>query len=392
MIKELVFLLINLFPNLNKVFVLSPICNTEAFLALLRAGLWERDIKFSEYKGVDYNELYSLAKEQAVLGLIAAGLGHVCDVKVSRDIALTFIGNALQLEQRNTSMNRFVAELIDQLRKFGVYTLLVKGQGVAQCYERPLWRSAGDIDLLLSAENYSKAKSFFDKVADYSKEGSVKEQDSLHLEYGVRGWTVELHGTLHTNLSKRIDVGLDSIQEEIFKNRDVRTWENNKVVVFLPDPNSDVVFVFCHILQHFFQGGIGLRQVCDWCRLIWTYRDAIEKDLLLNRLKEMGLVSEWKVFSAVAVEILHMPMDSMPLYEKGYNNKAKRVFSYILEVGNFGHNKDRGYTNQYHGVVRKIITFGHQAKDSLKLSCIFPIDAPRFLIRYLFEGSKQFVR
>lgn len=48
--------------------------------------------------------------------------------------------------QRNKTMNALVAELIKKLRNKDVYTLLVKGQVVAQCYERPLWRCAGDID------------------------------------------------------------------------------------------------------------------------------------------------------------------------------------------------------------------------------------------------------
>lgn len=56
-------------------------------------------------------------------------------------------------------MNRFIAELIDRFRKEDVFCLLVKGQSVAQCYEKPLWRCVGDIALFLSDENYKKAKS-----------------------------------------------------------------------------------------------------------------------------------------------------------------------------------------------------------------------------------------
>jgi len=46
-----------------------------------------------------------------------------------------------------------------RLRAAGVETLLVKGQGIAQCYERPLWRASGDIDLLVDADKYESAKS-----------------------------------------------------------------------------------------------------------------------------------------------------------------------------------------------------------------------------------------
>lgn len=43
----------------------------------------------------------------------------------------------------------------------------------------------------------------------------------------------------------------------------------------MPRAEEDVVYVFAHILQHFFKGGIGLRQICDWCRLLYTYRDSL---------------------------------------------------------------------------------------------------------------------
>ena len=135
--------------------------NYNAFLALARAGLWETDLKLSPYEKVDFNEIYKLAEEQSVLGLVTAGLEHIVDVKVPQEILLTYIGNVLQMEIRNKEMNKFLAVIVERLRKTGVYTVLVKGQGIAQCYERPLWRTAGDIDLLLDDSNFWRAKFFF---------------------------------------------------------------------------------------------------------------------------------------------------------------------------------------------------------------------------------------
>ena len=59
----------------------------------------------------------------------------------------------LQIEKQNSAMNSFIGVLVEKMRKEGIYTLLIKGQGVAQCYEKPLWRSCGDIDLYLSEDN-----------------------------------------------------------------------------------------------------------------------------------------------------------------------------------------------------------------------------------------------
>ena len=110
-----------------------------------------------EYGSADFFQILQQAQEQSVVGLIAAGLEKVTYVKVPQSMALTMAGEVLQLEQRNRAMNVFVEYLIGKLLNEDVYALLVKGQGIAQCYEKPLWRACGDVDLLLSDQNYQKA-------------------------------------------------------------------------------------------------------------------------------------------------------------------------------------------------------------------------------------------
>ena len=105
--------------------------------------------------------------------------------------------------------------------------------------------------------------------------------------------------------------------------------------------NEDAFFVFSHILQHFYKEGIGLRQICDWCRLLWTYRDSLNHGLLESRIKKAGVMTEWKSFAALAVDYLGMPVEAIPLYsdDKKWSRKADKVMDFILETGNFGHNQ-----------------------------------------------------
>ena len=119
---------------------------TNAFFILVQAGLWERDVCLSQFGEVDYNDVLRLAEEQSVVGLVAAGLEHVADIKLPKEEVLQFVGQALQLEQQNKAMNSFIAKLVNKMRQAGIYTLLVKGQSVAKNYEKPLWRACGDVD------------------------------------------------------------------------------------------------------------------------------------------------------------------------------------------------------------------------------------------------------
>ncbi len=132
--------------------------NRLAFFELLRAGLWEKEAWLSQFATIDYATILQMAEEQSVVGLVTAGLEHVVDVKVPQEWVLQFVGETLQIEQQNQAMNAYIAELIGFLRENDVYAILVKGQGIAQCYEKPLWRVPGDIDLLLSRDNYKKSK------------------------------------------------------------------------------------------------------------------------------------------------------------------------------------------------------------------------------------------
>ena len=359
----------------------------EAFFALIRGGLWEQEVNLSSYGEVDFSEVYRLAEEQSVIGLVAAGLEHVTDVKLPKEEVLQLVGYTLQLEQQNKAMNLFIASLISRMRAADIYTILVKGQGVAQCYERPLWRASGDIDLLLSEDNYSRAKRYLIPLAT-----SVEEENtqSLHLGMTMDSWVVELHGSLRSCSLSRMDKVIDDVQRSIFLDGNVRSWNNNSIQVFLPSFNNDVFLIFTHIIKHFFHEGVGLRQVCDWCRLLWTFRDTIDIDLLEKRIKKAGLLTEWRALATLAVVELGMPVEAMPLYEaKKLINKADRIKSFIIATGNFGQNRDFSYYHNPSLIKRKSISLLRHTSDTMERLMIFPLDTILVWNRMFFEGIKD---
>ena len=283
-------------------------------------------------------------------------------------------------------MNYFIGVLVDKMNAEGIKTLLVKGQGVAQCYERPLWRSCGDVDFFLSEENYEKTKKYLIPLASHAEpENTIKK----HLGLTIDPWVVELHGSLHGSLSRRINKNLDEIKEDTFIGGNVRTWVNENTQVCLLSVENDITYVFIHFLSHFYGGGIGLRQICDWCRLLWTYREKLDLKVLEQRIHKMGLLTEWKAFGAFAVEYLGMPSEAMPFYspDKKWKRKADRICSFIMEVGNFGHNRDNSYYNKPF-VVRKAISLGRRCGDLMRHARIFPMDSLRFLPGIVFNGMK----
>ena len=361
------------------------------FFELLKGGLWGKDILLLPYGEIDYPSVLRLAEEQSIVGLITAGLDCVVDAKIPQADVLQFVGKTLHLEQQNTAMNQFICRLTEKMREADICALLVKGQGIAQCYEKPLWRMSGDVELLLSDEDYQKARDLLIPLASVVEpEGKFEK----HLGMTIDGWVVELHGTLHSGLSKSIDNVLDEIQNAAFHERNVRSWMNGNTQINLLNETYDAVYVFTHILQHFYKGGIGLRQICDWCRVLWTYKDSLNKNVLESQIRQMGLMTEWKAFGAFSVEYLGMPVEAMPFFspDKKWKRNADKICSFILEVGNFGHNRDMSYYSKYPYLVRKLISLGQRCGDLINHIRIFPWDSLRFFPYMMFNGIRSALR
>lgn len=330
--------------------------NVKAFLALLRAGLWEQvndnvndNENFVDGLSVNWADVIRLAEEQSVVGIVAAGVERLSDYSffAESDVTsrcsvpflgipltekLTLLGKCQLIEQRNAVMNQFVADLLEQLRENGINVLLVKGQGVAQCYEKPQWRASGDVDLLLDEENYEKTIDYLTLLSSTSKR---ERRYSKEICFYLGDILVELHGTLRTGLSSRIDKTVDEVQNDTFRNNKTRVWRNRDTDVYLPALDEDVFYVFAHFIKHFYKEGMNLRQLCDWCRLLWTYKDEIDALLLEQRLRSAGLIKEWKSFAALAVNSLGMPTEAMPLYDSDecWCRRGKKLLDFILKSG-----------------------------------------------------------
>ena len=384
----------------------------KCFLELVRAGLWgfndKHNLDDTLFEGVDWEELYLLAEEQSVVGLLAAGLDYLkiqdshnlkaqeCAQRSSArfmcplKLKLNIIGEALQIEQRNLTMNDFVVRLMEKLRNENVTAILVKGQGVARCYEKPLWRTSGDVDLLLSNDNYNSAKTVLESIAD---EVAEENKTTKHQAYVIKDFDVELHARMPFGISGRVDKVIDEVIESSLCSH-VNVNLNDNGEVWLPRADEHVFLVFTHFLHHFFIEGVGLRQICDWCRMLFTYRKSLNYGLLEQRIHKAGLITEWKVFATLAVDFLGMPIEAMPMYNENDNEdeklkqKAEKVLMRVIKSGNFGHNKDLTYRTKYRGVKYKIVATWRRFTDFASLVPVFPMDAPSFFFTYVFNKVK----
>ncbi|MBR2135166.1 MAG: nucleotidyltransferase family protein, partial [Bacteroidales bacterium] len=263
-----------------------------AFLALTAAGLWgegrtgaslgvkESGQNAVDWKEVDWDAVMQLAREQALVGILASafdtgeggsvapGLGFKLQEVLSREQRKAFAIKVYSLEQNNQKQSEFIGRLVQWLETNGISPVLLKGHGVANSYRIPERRTPGDIDLLFQSAEYEKAKQLLSpKAVKVMQEGKYEKQ--LQMFFGKA--IVELHGTMRVSLSKKIDSYLDSEMERMFTGGDFmhlscihsddtsgEQVQVQEIQVRIPPVQLHAVYVFLHILEHLFHNGIGL--------------------------------------------------------------------------------------------------------------------------------------
>ena len=103
-------------------------------------------------------------------------------------------------------------------------------------------------------------------------------------------------------------------------------------------------------------------------------------------------MTEWKAFALHAGQYLGMPEIAMPkfgLNVQEFKWEAARLMDFVMEVGNFRHNREVEWSN---GFKRRTSLIWHRITDTIKLFFVLLLDAPRFLMNYAVDGMKGIVR
>ena len=316
-----------------------------ACFAFLRYSLGKKENMSRVITGMDWQELYSFASKQALLGLCFEGierLGKEYPVElkqnpIGRELLMTWMGKAQQIRRQNMKVNAVASKLFSMLREDGMRCCILKGQGNALMYPNPYSRTPGDIDVWIDASR--------ERIMEYAQKKFELGDDIRlqHLETSLDGVPVELH---FFPCSMNNPIYHARLQKWFRRNADLQCSN----VVGLPDGAGDiaipttafnVVYQLTHLYHHFFDEGIGMRQIIDYYYVVISdYLLVINdeslgiRDTLQRELKHLGL---WKFAGAVMYvlhETLGLSEEKMiaPMDEK----RGKLLLAEILNGGNFG--------------------------------------------------------
>lgn len=359
----------------------------EQFLDLYRCGLWGCDVNVGLFTGdVDWQGILELARNQTVVGNLADGMGKLPrELRPDKPTYFGMIAMTSDIEAENKRMNDFIPSLMSQLRQQGIHAVLLKGQGVAACYRNPLHRMAGDVDLLIpDTTEYVRARSLMLQV---SREIEDEDPSRKHSAFLLHGFFVELHGDFRFFISKRCRQNTMAWRQRAFPAD--RAGCRYKDGFILPPVRFDVVFIFAHLLGHFMNGGIGLRQVSDWMMSLHSPEIAksIDVALLKSDLELLGLMIYWKLFASMAVVHLGFPKEEMPFYDPEFDAKGTKVLMNIFYTGNFGaRQKARQLSGDSNRFLKKFVTLIGQLPVYRRNFSLFPKDT-LYCFREYMKGS-----
>ena len=231
--------------------------------------------------GIDWQMLYSFAFKQALLGLCFDGIERLGkeypeELKlnpIGRELLMTWMGKAQQIRRQNMKVNAVASKLFSMLREDGFRCCILKGQGNALMYPNPYSRTPGDIDVWVNASR--------EDITEYAKTHFEIGDDIRfhHLETSFDGVPVELHffpGIMNNPIYNA------RLQKWFKRNADLQCLN----VVSLPDgigeiaiPTTafNVVYQLTHLYHHFFDEGIGMRQIIDYYYVVCDFYKVYQK-------------------------------------------------------------------------------------------------------------------
>ena len=247
----------------------------------LKYCLDRKDSMSNVVADTDWQQLYSFASKQAILGLCFNGIERLGreysdELKqnpIERDLLMTWMGKAQQIRRQNMKVNTVASKLFSMLREDGLRCCILKGQGNASMHPNPYSRTPGDIDVWVNASR--------EEITEYAKCHFKLEDDIRfhHLETTMDGVPVELH---FFPCSMNNPLYNARLQKWFKRNADLQCSN----VVSLPDgigeiaiPTTafNVIYQLMHLYHHFFDEGIGMRQIIDYYYVVCDFYKVYQK-------------------------------------------------------------------------------------------------------------------
>lgn len=298
----------------------------QAFLVLLRQGLWGRtEVEQTAFPLTpeEWMQVYEMSVKQTVQGIVYDGIGLLPkEQQPPRGMLIQWTVAIDQLERMNRQQNALLSALPQLFgQEPAIPYQVLKGQGIAAFYPKPLHRLCGDIDLYFGDETQTeKANQRIESLGIPVERGRDGESN-----YVLNGVLIEHHAHL-------IDLH--------YYRKALRKWEKERFPRGgrTPDAVANHLLLSTHILKHLVNEGIGLRQLCDAAMALVGLSESTDKQELEQLSRQWHIYRWHQLLYALLVKYIGMPEKYLPFPTTVNPDK---LMDEVWESGNFGHGDER---------------------------------------------------
>ena len=309
----------------------------EQLFQLLRQSMGLEEQKDFAATAEDWQWLHEEANRQSLTGVIYGAVAQLpASQQPTMELLIQWICEADVINGKNELLNQESARLTKLFGEAGRRTAILKGQANARLYPDKFLREPGDIDIWVEGGR--------DSVL------ALLQTDTFASLTGNKKLKPENHEVLlHSNENKvSIEVHFrpSSGNFNPFTNRRLQQWLNAEIMntevveegFNVPSMKFNLMMQLAHIQRHFFELGIGLRQICDYFMLL---RNSSEEDrrLVAAHLKGFGLRETARALMWVLGEMLQLDRALMLCEPDSY--RGEWMLRVIMEGGNFGQNAQK---------------------------------------------------
>jgi len=329
----------------------------DEFIEFIRCCVNDKVALPRNMEKMDWAGLFCFCQEQAIVGVVFQRIEELKDgkIEIPREVLLPWFALSEQIKQRNILMNKRCVELTEMLRKDGFDSCILKGQGNTLLYPAPYSRTPGDIDVWVIPT--SKVEGHGSKVEGQRTaiKYSVKERRKVVTDFVKRRFPETRIRYQHIDYPVFPDMDVEvhfipTAKNNPLHNKRIQQWAEEQRetqcanMVSLPDgigqiaiPTSEfnVIYQLSHLMHHFFDEGIGLRQMMDYYYLLRSSAKLeIRKEKLEMTLKYLGL---WKFAGAVMYVMREVfGMEEQFMIALVDERRGRTLLNEILKGGNFG--------------------------------------------------------
>ena len=364
------------------------------FFEFLQVAIGNRESLSRELSDNEWQVVFRLLKEHALLGVgfTAVERLHAQGVVCPMQLRMQWYALVVQIERKNEQLNVLCKKVTEQYEHDGLSTCILKGQGNYLNYPDNLRkrRQCGDIDIwcMPPKEGLNIAVHTGKDNVEYVKYHGVRAViEYVKLQHRICGSNMKPRSIYHHVDAPTIEgVEVEAHFRTGYIHSPLRNWRmqrwfaqhyegcaaNKTSYGFsMPTPYVNVIYQMTHLFSHYFQEGVGLRQILDMYYTLIAWRESVEngygkqsqgmwseglgtavmsKDEVMSVLQSFGMAK----FASAVMFVLHEVFDIPTHYYicEPNEKEGKKLLEEIMKGGNFGQYDERGKEFKNGGMIK----------------------------------------